>query len=279
MASRKPLSPGEGEPPTPGEATTPGAEKPATPGELATPNELATPDAEEPATPGEPPPFNRDSCSISAQFRVDTPLNDTRGTGFSALQMVSIFNEQGPGTLTWFDGTTTTLSVSVGVTGNTSKVDDPPRGEGHCVPFREVPVQLRIESADGRLAENVASLLVAVGYDGNIESIWLSDARLPLEELQGSLQLPGDWLIAGHTERRLDFDTAWVPPNALNPFCLPSDVPSSDASEACNVYTGVVRFFSSTPSPSSAEDPADYDELSQSYDSFRGVVGHWVLAR
>jgi len=79
--------------------------------------------------------------------------------------------------------------------------------------------------------------------------------------------------------RRLDFDTAWVPPDALNPSCLPSDVPSTDASEACNVYTGVVRFFSSTPSPSSAEDPVDYDELSQSYDRFRGVVGHWVLAR
>lgn len=35
----------------------------------------------------------------------------------------------------------------------------------------------------------------------------------------------------------------------------------------------------STPSPSSAEDPADYEELSQSYDRFRGVVGYWVLAR
>jgi hypothetical protein len=240
------------------------------------------PGEDEPPTPGQPPPFNRSetgSCTAFSQFRADTPLDDTRGTGFSALDMLSIFNGQGPGTITWLDGTTTTLSIAARVAGNTSVVEDPPRGEGHCVPTRQVPIQFRIESADGRLAEDVASELVAVGYDGNIESIWVSESRVPLEELQGGLEVPSDWLIAGHTVRRLAFDTAWVAPDALNPFCTPSDVPSTDASEDCNVYTGVVRFFSSTPSPTYAEDPADPVEMSQPFDSFRGVVGSWVLAR
>ena len=248
MTSREPLTPGEGEPPA----------------------------------PVEPPPFNRsetDTCSIFPEFIAETPLNDTRGTGFSALEMLSIFNEQGPGTLTWLDGTTTALDISARAASDTSSVDDPPRGEGFCVPFRQVPIQLRLESADGRLAEDIASNLVALGYDGNIESIWVSEGRIALEELQGDLELPTDWLIAGHTERRLDVDTAWVAPDATSPYCGPSDVPSTDASESCNVYTGVVRFFSSTPSPSSADDPADVIELTESFESFRGVVGTWVLAR
>jgi hypothetical protein len=273
VASGEPLEPGEGEPPTSGEEEPPTRGEPPTSGE----EEPSTPS--QPPTSGQPPPFGSETgiCSIFAEFSADAPLNDTRGTGFSALDMLSIFNEQGPGTLTWLDGTTTTLSIAARVVGNTSVVDDPPRGEGYCVPFRQVPVQLRMESADGRLAEDVASALVAVGYDGNIESIWLSDGHLPLEELQGGLEVPSEWLIAGHTERRLAFDTAWVAPDALNPFCNISDVPSADASEGCNVYTGVVRFFSSAPFPTSAEDP-DADEISQSLD-FRGVVGSWVLAR
>jgi hypothetical protein len=185
--------------------------------------------------------------------------------------MLSIFNEQGSGTLTWLDGTTTTLSIAVLAASNLSRVDDPPRGAGYCEPFREVHVQLRIESADGRLAEDFGCELVATGYDGHIESIWLRDARVPLQELQGSLAVPSDWLIAGHTERRVDFDTAWVAPDATNPFCLPSDVPSTDALVACNVYTGVVRFFSSTP--------FDAVEGSPSFDYSREVVGTWVLTR
>lgn len=262
VASGEPPTPGEGEPPKPGEPPTPGEGVSPTSGE------------EEPPTPGQLLPFNTgaetDGCLFLAEFRADTPLNDTRGTGFSALDMLSIFNEQGPGTLTWLDGATTTLSIVARVASNTSVVDDPPRGEGHCVPSRQVPIQLRVESADGRLAEDVASELVAVGYDGRIEFIWVSEGYLPLEELQGGLEVPSDWLIAGHTERRLGFDTAWVAPDALNPFCTPSDVPSTDASEDCNVYTGVVRFLSSTPYPTSAEDPVGF---------FRGVVGSWVLAR
>ncbi|HKO92036.1 MAG TPA: hypothetical protein VJU61_12825 [Polyangiaceae bacterium] len=158
-------------------------------------------------------------------------------------------------------------------------VHAPPRGQGHCVPFRHFPIQLRIESADGRLAEDVASELVATGYDGNIESIWLSEARLPLDELQGGLEVPSDWLIAGHTERRLDFETAWVAPAALNPFCAPWDVPSTDALVTCNVYTGVVRFYSSTAFPTSEEDTADTFERRPAFDDFRGVVGSWMVAR
>jgi len=253
-----------------------------TPDEPMASSEPLLPGEDAPPASGQPPPFNRsetDSCSTSPEFLADTPLDDTRGTGFSALDMLSIFNEQGSGTLTWHDGTTTTLSIAASVVGDTSVVDDPPRGEGHCVPFRQVPIQLRIESADGRLADDVASELVAVGYDGNIESIWVADSRVPLEELQGTLEVPSDWLIAGHTERRLDIATAWVAPDALSPFCTPADVPSTEASEDCNVYTGVVRFFSSTPAPTSADDPAEAVELSESFDVFRGVVGSWVLAR
>lgn len=172
-----------------------------------------------------------DLARLTAHYAfVHTPLNDTRGTGFSALDMLSIFNEQGPGTLTWLDGTTTTPSIMARVAGNTSVVDDPPRGEGYCVPFRQVPIRLRIESAERRLAEDVASELVAPGYDANIEFIFLADGHVPLEELQGGLEVPSDWLIAGHTERRVYFDTAWVAPDALNPFCVPSELASTDAS-------------------------------------------------
>jgi len=49
----------------------------------------------------------------------------------------------------------------------------------------QISIQLRIESADGRLAEEVASQLVAVGYDGNIESIWVSEGFLPARRSAG----------------------------------------------------------------------------------------------
>ncbi len=264
----------------PGEGPTPN--DPAAPDEALTPDEDEPPEPGEPATPEEPPPFNgpeAESCFVDVELIVDTPLNDTRGTGFSALDMLSIFNGQAPGTLTWLDGTTTTLSITARAAGDTSAVDDPPRGEGHCVPFRQVPIQLRIESADGRLAEDVASELVALGYDGNIESIWVSEGYVPLEELQGELEVPSDWLIADHTERRLEFETSWTPPDALSPYCTPSDVPSTDASDDCNVYTGVVRFYSSTPYYLVPDDPADAVEVNASFGDFRAVVGSWVLAR
>jgi len=193
--------------------------------------------------------------------------------------MLAIFNAQGPGTLTWLDGTTTTLSIVARVAGNTSEVDDPPRGEGHCAPFREVPVELRVESADGRLAEDVTSELVAIGYDGNIRALWIGEGGLPLDELQGGLEVPSDWLIAGHTERRLDFDTSWTPPGALSPFCTSSDVPSTDASESCNVYTGVVRFVSLTPFTIPSEDVPGAVMVNPVTDYFSGALGSWVLAR
>jgi len=268
----------------------PALDEPRAPGEPLTPREgdrLATgepPAAGEeelPAASG-PPPFNDaegDTCSIDIEFHVDTPLDDTRGTGFSALDMLAIFNAQGPGTLTWLDGTTTTLSIVARVAGNTSEVDDPPRGEGHCAPFREVPVELRVESADGRLAEDVTSELVAIGYDGNIRALWIGEGGLPLDELQGGLEVPSDWLIAGHTERRLDFDTSWTPPGALGPFCTSSDVPSTDASESCNVYTGVVRFVSLTPFTIPSEDVPGAVMVNPVTDYFSGALGSWVLAR
>lgn len=123
------------------------------------PAEGETPVPGEPATAGEPSPFNPSptdsTCVAVPDFVVATPLNDTRGTGFSALDMLTIFNEQGPGTLTWLDGTTTTLGIQASAAGDTSEVDDPPRSEGYCVPVRQVPIQLRIESADGRLADAI----------------------------------------------------------------------------------------------------------------------------
>ena len=145
--------------------------------------------------------------------------------------------------------------------------------------FREVSIQLRIESADGRLAEEVASQLVAVGYDGNIESIWVSEGFLLLEEVQGGLEVPSDWLMAGYTERRLAFDTARVPRGGLSPYCLPSDVPPPKRPRPA---TSTPVSCASSPPPRSltrAGSPADCVELSPSFNYLRGVVDTWVLAR
>jgi hypothetical protein len=265
----------------PGEEPTPAA--PVAPGEALTPAEGETPVPGEPATAGEPSPFNPSptdsTCVAVPDFVVATPLNDTRGTGFSALDMLTIFNEQGPGTLTWLDGTTTTLGIQASAAADTSEVDDPPRGEGYCVPVRQLPIQLRIESADGRLAEDVACKLIAAGYDGHVDSIWVAEGYVPLEELQGDLEVPGEWIIASHTERRIELDTAWSPPGGLGPFCAEPDMPSTDPAESCNVYSGVVRFFSSTPYSIIPADPADAIEINPSFERFRGVLGSWVLAR
>lgn len=133
-----------------------------------------------------------------------------------------------------------------------------------------MPVQLRVETADARLSEVIVTTLTAVGHDGIIETIFLADAWLPIDDLQGKLQIPADWLIAEHSVRRLDLDLEWTRAGETGAYCPAGEARSADPAEACNTYDGVLRFFSSVEDPWADED-ATPDEI------FYGVFGWWTL--
>ena len=224
----------------------------------------ASPDAD----PVEPA-YAADPCTWSVAYDAETSLTDTRGTGFSALDALAVFNEPGHGTLRYHDGTTSRITMTASARGNSATVDDPPRNEGYCTPTLTVPVELRLATEDGRLAEVLPTSLTAVGYDGTVETVFV-DAGLPIDDLRGTLAIPEDWLIAGHSVRHIDLDLHRTPAGGTTAFCLPGEERGTDPADDCNAYDGVVRFYSSVEDPW-ADDVASAGEISHQ------VVGWWML--
>jgi hypothetical protein len=230
-----------------------------------------TPEVAAAATDAQPvdAAYAGDGCLWSVEYVVETSLTDTGGTGFSALDALAAFNTPGHGTVRWHDGTTSTVTIAAVAQTDSAKVDHPPRDEGYCVPTLTVPIELRVATADGRLSEAVATSLTAVGYDGNIETVFV-DAGLPLDDLRGDLAIPADWLIPGHVVRRLVLNLSWTRPGGTSAWCLPGEERSMDPDETCNDYDGVARFYSSVEDPW-ADDVATPDEISER------LVGWWTL--
>jgi hypothetical protein len=215
------------------------------------------------------PAYAADPCKWSVSYDRETSLTHTRGTGFSALGALVAFNEPGHGTIHWHDGTTSGITFSASARGNSATVDDPPRNEGYCTPTLTVPVELRLATDDGRLTEVVLTSLTAVGYDGIVETVFV-DAGLPIDDLRGELAIPEDWLISGHSVRRIDLDLHRTRAGGTPAYCLPGEERSTDPADGCNAYDGVVRFYSSVEDPW-ADEVAAPDEISHQ------VVGWWTL--
>ena len=95
-----------------------------------------------------------------------------------------------------------------------------------------------VTSADGRLQENLPMGLYARGYDGRIMSVSPSPSGrlVDLEDLQGTLTLPEDWLVPEQTRRSVFFNYQWHAADHFSPYCLEVDKPSTDPLLGCNVF-------------------------------------------
>ena len=128
--------------------------------------------------------------------------------------------------------------------------DAAPPFEGYCRPSVDVPVDLTISTADGRLNETLAVTLVALVNDDSTAFNHTNpyEGWLPLTSVAGAWVLPAEFDQPGHTIRRLDFDFQIDGPTAsgLEPYCAASHERSGDAAQSCNVYSAVVRYHSRT---------------------------------
>jgi len=192
-------------------------------------------------------------CAVDTGFKREVAFDETTTLGFSANDVIATFNALAHGTLTWTEGATTQIDFHAEGAATAASCLDPPHDRGYCAPSFDIPLRsLTIRSSDGvlnvRLTPEIVEpesldLVATSDGRGGIGVIFLSALSLSPALADSALLRDAAAAHPDHVGRsiRPTFSLSTV---GLKASCLDGMLMSSDPSENCNIYDGVLSYFS-----------------------------------
>jgi hypothetical protein len=192
------------------------------------------------------------SCFHQPDLTVSAPFQETTSLGFSASDVLALFNARAHGTMTWADGSSTQIDFHVEGSAPTVRYENYPTGMGLCVPNLTVKgLTLTVQSSDSLLSKSLSSLdgmqeLELYAHSdghGGIGLIYLDRVRLAPDAIDSALVRAAN---ADHPENdvRFLYMSLDVSDIGRKSTCRYGDPLSSDPSDECNRYDGVLRYES-----------------------------------
>jgi hypothetical protein len=189
--------------------------------------------------------YGSNPCKIDPNGEVRTSLDD-HTLGYSARDVLAAFNSPGVGTLSWWDGTRTTVHVHAEPVDDspgsswtpppTVTVSAPPPASGYCNRSMRIATMLRLSTDDGRWEQDLTTTLVALDYGARFQVVWPSFGDLELPSATGRLAFPDWWVRPGH---RLALQIVVQPAsNLCSAYCPNQTVPSGRDEPLCTTAGG-----------------------------------------